>query len=254
MEITKQYVLDYINNNNALNELSNKEKEKLADIAVAYQLNPIKKEIYFTINNSNVNWQWVKTWTPIVAYTSILAIANKQVKWFRFEWLWDSKDVKIIVDTIAWWQIEWEVYFDEFAKKKRDGTLNSMWANMGKFMIRKVALAQAMRFIAPNELSWLYIAEEITEHSENQITWRKEVFRKHEFKQLADSFNDWWLELWKQTYVEMAQSYNMVWLEDKIKKLADIYKENQKVSEDDINNLWKNKEDFEADVKWNNNK
>lgn len=53
------------------------------------------------------------------------------------------------------------VSFEEYAQKKSDGTLNSMWATKGATMIRKVAQSQALREAFPNELRGLYQQEEM---------------------------------------------------------------------------------------------
>lgn len=53
------------------------------------------------------------------------------------------------------------VSFEEYAQKKNDGTLNSMWASKGATMIRKVAQSQALREAFPKELRGLYQQEEM---------------------------------------------------------------------------------------------
>ncbi len=53
------------------------------------------------------------------------------------------------------------VSFKEYVRYKRDGSLQSMWSEKPATMIRKVALAQALREAFPHELQGLYIAEEI---------------------------------------------------------------------------------------------
>ncbi|WP_343101394.1 phage recombination protein Bet [Romboutsia sp. MSSM.1001216sp_RTP31141st1_G3_RTP31141_220114] len=53
------------------------------------------------------------------------------------------------------------VSFEEYAQKKNDGTLNSMWSSKGATMIRKVAQSQALREAFPNELRGLYQQEEM---------------------------------------------------------------------------------------------
>lgn len=53
-----------------------------------------------------------------------------------------------------------EVDFDEFAGKKKDGSLNSMWSKMPGVMIHKVAVAHVLRLAFPCEFSGLYVAEE----------------------------------------------------------------------------------------------
>lgn len=53
-----------------------------------------------------------------------------------------------------------EVSFEEYAGKKKDGTLNSQWSKKPATMIRKVALVQALREAFPTSLGGLVTAEE----------------------------------------------------------------------------------------------
>lgn len=53
-----------------------------------------------------------------------------------------------------------EVSFDEYAGRKKDGTLNSNWSKRPATMIRKVALVQALREAFPKSFGGMYIAEE----------------------------------------------------------------------------------------------
>lgn len=54
-----------------------------------------------------------------------------------------------------------EVSFDEYAGRKKDGSMNSQWATKPATMIRKVALVQALREAFPNSLGSLYTSEEM---------------------------------------------------------------------------------------------
>jgi len=54
-----------------------------------------------------------------------------------------------------------EVSFEEYCKRTRDGKPFKSWAQMPATMIRKVALVQALREAFPNELSGMYIPEEM---------------------------------------------------------------------------------------------
>ena len=54
-----------------------------------------------------------------------------------------------------------EVSFEEYAGKKRDGTLNGMWATKPATMIRKVAIVHALREAFPQDFEGLYAPEEI---------------------------------------------------------------------------------------------
>lgn len=53
-----------------------------------------------------------------------------------------------------------EVSFDEYAGKKKDGTLNGQWSKKPATMIRKVALVQALRETFPATFGGMYTAEE----------------------------------------------------------------------------------------------
>lgn len=53
------------------------------------------------------------------------------------------------------------VSFDEYAGRKKDGSLNSQWASKPATMIRKVAVVQALREAFPNDFGAMYSPEEM---------------------------------------------------------------------------------------------
>ena len=53
-----------------------------------------------------------------------------------------------------------EVSFDEYAGRKKDGSLNRQWSEKPATMIRKVALVQALRETFPSSFGGMYTAEE----------------------------------------------------------------------------------------------
>lgn len=53
-----------------------------------------------------------------------------------------------------------EVSFDEYAGRKKDGSLNRQWASKPATMIRKVALVQALREAFPKTFGSMYTADE----------------------------------------------------------------------------------------------
>lgn len=53
-----------------------------------------------------------------------------------------------------------EVSFDEYAGRKKDGSLNRQWSAKPATMIRKVALVQALREAFPKTFGGMYTAEE----------------------------------------------------------------------------------------------
>lgn len=54
-----------------------------------------------------------------------------------------------------------EVSFDEYAGRKRDGSLNSTWRGKSGTMIRKVAIVHALREAFPDDLAGLYDSSEM---------------------------------------------------------------------------------------------
>ena len=54
-----------------------------------------------------------------------------------------------------------EVSFDEYAVRKKDGSLNSQWSKKPATMIRKVALVQALRESFPAYFGGMYTSEEV---------------------------------------------------------------------------------------------
>lgn len=54
------------------------------------------------------------------------------------------------------------VSFDEYAGRKKDGSLNSQWATKPATMIRKVAVVQGLRECFPEDFEWLYSPEEMS--------------------------------------------------------------------------------------------
>lgn len=59
--------------------------------------------------------------------------------------------------------IETAVSFNEYAGRKKDGSLNTMWASKPGVMIRKVALVASLREAFPDELQGMYASEEVAE-------------------------------------------------------------------------------------------
>lgn len=63
-----------------------------------------------------------------------------------------------------------EVSFEEYVGRKKDGTANRQWATKPATMIRKVAVAQALREAFPARLQGLYAAEEFGRSEESMPT------------------------------------------------------------------------------------
>jgi len=60
-----------------------------------------------------------------------------------------------------------QVDYNEYVGKKKDGTINRMWSEKPKTMLRKVALVQALREAFPEELGGMYSEEEMPVDMDN---------------------------------------------------------------------------------------
>lgn len=60
-----------------------------------------------------------------------------------------------------------EVSMDEYVGKKKDGSINGQWASKPATMIRKVAVAQALREAFTEDYQGMYIPEEMGQSSED---------------------------------------------------------------------------------------
>ena len=54
-----------------------------------------------------------------------------------------------------------EVHYEEYVQRKKDGSINRMWKEKPRTMLRKVALVQALREAFPEELGGMYSEEEM---------------------------------------------------------------------------------------------
>lgn len=71
----------------------------------------------------------------------------------------------------------------------------------------------------------------------SSLVIEKAIYKKMHFEALAASFNEWWVVLARQ-YLKEQQEHFIV-PEEKIKKMWEIYKSNQAITQDDIDFLWK---------------
>lgn len=145
------------------------EAKKFLEICQAFQLNPFKHEIYGIKGWDSEHGKDILT--IIVGYESYLKRAE------RTQLLdgWDKSVEKdengnIMSATITIYRkdrkypFKHTVYFNEFARRKKDGSLMKNWATMPVFMLEKVVIAQGFRMCFPDEMGGLpYIEEEIQE-------------------------------------------------------------------------------------------
>lgn len=145
--------------------------------ASQYGLNPFKKEIYATyVWDSNRQREEL---TPIVSIHGLRKLA-RQSALPKYTYTgtasleYDTEDpTKLVSATVPVFghfgdkkPVEitaYTAYFEEFARKKKDGNLNSMWSGKPRMMLIKCAEANALR--QGFDISGIYIEEEIANDS-----------------------------------------------------------------------------------------
>ncbi|MDR0485410.1 MAG: phage recombination protein Bet [Elusimicrobiota bacterium] len=145
--------------------LTDKETADFINIAVAYQLNPFKREIHVVAYGQGEN----RKCTIIVGYETYLKRAERTGKLdgWRADCVGDGAELKAVV-TI--YRKDWrepfmhEVLYEEAVQKKSINgkwTPTAIWAKQPQFMLKKVAIAQGFRMCFPDEMGGLpYIENE----------------------------------------------------------------------------------------------
>lgn len=77
------------------------------------------------------------------------------------------------------------VGFDEYAGKRKDGSLNAQWASKPGTMIRKVAVVQALREAFPEDFQGLYDAAEMEQTIEATVAEVYPDAEVHEYTEEA---------------------------------------------------------------------
>ena len=148
-------------------------------MAQQYHLNPFKKEIYAT-------YIWDKSrqkeeLVPIVSIHGLRALCRRSTNptythtgGCQFEFDDDKNLVSATVEVFGRFGnsapqsiSSYTAFFDEFAKRTKDGDLNAMWSRMPRVMLAKCAEANALRM--GFNLGALYIEEEVGYNGTNNI-------------------------------------------------------------------------------------
>lgn len=146
--------------------LTDKETADFINIAVAYQLNPFKREIHVVAYGQGEN----RKCTIITGYETYLKRAERTGKLdgWRVDCAGGGAELKAVL-TI--YRKDWrepfmhEVFYEEAVQKKSINgkwTPTAIWAKMPRFMLKKVAIAQGFRLCFADEMGGLpYMPEEV---------------------------------------------------------------------------------------------
>ena len=167
---------------------------KAVYLAKHYELDPLKREVYFVPFNiydtdPKTNRRYVKKKTVqlIVSYLEYIKRAERSEKLDGWSVQIRQEGNDFVAEVTIWrkdWRqpFVWNVYLSEVKKDTR------AWREMPKFMLRKVAIAQAFRIAFPEELAGMPYeeAEIITEDlngKTEQVVEMQEVKKTEKEKQ-----------------------------------------------------------------------
>lgn len=141
--------------------LPQKYEAQFIELCKAYQLNPFKRECYAV--------GYGERWNIITGYEVYIKRAERTEKLDGWDCVVEgSGDGMVAKLTI--YRKDWHhpfhhfVLYREAVQRTKDGSVNSMWAKMGSFMLRKVCIAQGFRLCFPDELVGMpYTSDELPE-------------------------------------------------------------------------------------------
>jgi phage recombination protein Bet len=129
-------------------------------IAQMNNLNPFNRELHL------IKYGTVPA-SIITGYEVYLKRAQASGKWAGMK-VWTEGEGKDMVAKVKIYRHDWkeplehEVYYNEAVKTKGDGTPTATWKSMPRFMLKKVAVAQGLRWAFPEEVGGLpYTADEM---------------------------------------------------------------------------------------------
>lgn len=131
-------------------------------IAKTFNLNPMKREVYFVKYGNNAM-------SVLTGYEVYLKRAERSNKWNGMEVSSSGSikggDLKAVVKIFKKnWDnpLTHEVYYSEYVQTKADGSPNRFWATKPITMIKKVAVSQALRLAFPDEFDGMpYTSDEV---------------------------------------------------------------------------------------------
>jgi hypothetical protein len=169
--VTEKMVDDYLFGTET--KLSESQKVLFKNIAIQNNLNPFLREIYAIPYEKTVTKDGKKfketVMTIVTGYQVYIQRAEETglLKGWYASLIKEGNEIKgakIIINRADWnIPFEWEVSFDEFAKRDYNGNLIGSWANMPGFMILKCVIGTGFRLCFSTTLGKLpYLAEEMS--------------------------------------------------------------------------------------------
>lgn len=172
-KITKEKIIQYLDAFGMSTGLTEQEQSQFIEIAIAYQLNPFKREIYcipfMTSVKEDDKWVKKKKLSIITGYEVYIKRAErlKVLDGWNVKTFGKIPDLKAVITIHRkdWSHpFEHEVWFREYNLE------NKIWQNKPVTMIKKVAVAQGFRMAFPDEFGGMpYTNDEMPDNMTKEI-------------------------------------------------------------------------------------
>ncbi len=158
--ISKDKIVEYLDSVGLGQSLTANEKVQFFNVCLAYNLNPIKKEIYAVKYGQNPA-------SIIVGYETYIKRAERSGKLDGYEVRTEGniKDGSLKA-IITIYRKDWsrafvhEVYYSEYVQRTKDGQVTKFWHEKPITMLKKVAISQGFRLCFSDENGGLPYSEE----------------------------------------------------------------------------------------------
>ena len=170
-----------------LSKYPDDEQETFIRICQRTRLDPFTKQVYATrryqkVRDENNEWKKVPTLVPVTGIMGLTAVAERTHCYDGCEIAWSGKDGEWKAEWLAQENPEaarcivyhkhrahpevgiarWGSYVgQQWNQEKKQWEITDFWDRMGDYMLAKCAKAQALRGAFPDQLSNIYIREEL---------------------------------------------------------------------------------------------
>ena len=177
--LTEKKIMEYLDIFGYANKLSSNEKKQFIEIAVTHQLNPFKREIHCVPYGDGEN----RRLSIITGYEIYLKRAERTG--LLDGWFADiEKSETDIYAVVTIHRKDWQYPFVHKAYLSEVNRGTKVWKEMPRFMLRKVAIAQAFRMCFPDDVGGMpYLTEEVSEDLQDNFM-ESNLFTESEFAEM----------------------------------------------------------------------
>lgn len=152
-EITRELVESYLNTSTSHKTLSDSDKERFIAIAIAYQLDPFKRELHVCdgTEEGKRKVHFIVGYEVYIKKAARTGLLDGWKAWI--EGNGDGMKAIVLIQRKDWANpFTHEVYWQEAVQRHDDGSVQGFWERMPRFQLKKVAISQGFRLCFSEEI------------------------------------------------------------------------------------------------------